>query len=93
MGIWYTVVIYARAVIEVVFVALKSPILVAQNGVVSEMKPALFQVVWTPENVFKRLKSTSVCSVDRPLQWLSQFTLRLFGKISFSFSAKPKIIQ
>ena len=27
------------------------------------------------------------------LQWLSQYTLRVFGKIMFSFSAKPKIIQ
>ena len=27
------------------------------------------------------------------LQWLSQYTSRVFGKISFSFSAKSKIIQ
>ena len=38
-------------------------------------------------------EQTLVTTTYHLLQWLSQYTLRVCGKISFSFSAKPKIIQ
>ena len=52
-----------------------------------------FSVLWSSP-VEQLIKSeVLIMTTYHLLQWLSQVTLRLFGKISFSFSAKPKIIQ
>ena len=52
-----------------------------------------FSVLWSSP-VEQLIKSeVLITTTYHLLQWLSQYTLRVFGKISFSFSAKPKIIQ
>ena len=52
-----------------------------------------FSVLWSSP-VEQLIKSeVLIMTTYHLLQWLSQYTLWVFGKISFSFSAKPKIIQ
>ena len=49
-----------------------------------------FSVLWSSP-VEQLIKSeVLIMTTYHLLQWLSQYTLRVFGKISFSFSAKPK---
>ena len=53
-----------------------------------------FSVLWSSPAVEQLIKSEFLMTTTyHLLQWLSQYTSRVFGKISFSFSAKPKRIQ
>ena len=53
----------------------------------------VFSVLWSSP-VKKLIKSeVLMMTTCHLLQWLSQYTSRVFGKISFSFSAKAKRIQ
>ena len=53
-----------------------------------------FSVLWSSPAVEQLIKSEVIMTTTyHLLQWLSQYTSRIFDKITFSFSAKPKRIE
>ena len=53
----------------------------------------VFSVLWSSPVEQLTKSEVLITTTYHLLQWLSQYTLRVFGKILFSFSANPKTIQ